>query len=80
MNLVAPLIGFGLLFLAGGFFWKLIDDVIDLHFLDFIQYNKYYTFSQLEWDMIPWILMIMGVLCLIGAGISYGQSRTVIKE
>ena len=69
-------VGIGLL--AGGIYWHLWDDASE--YLDkFIVAGAYYDMVQLIWDMIPVIMVVLGVICLIMAGRSSRQGRQVIQ-
>lgn len=80
MGLVLPLFGFGIGLVAFGFFYHLFSDVINLMLAVYILNNEYYVFSDFVWDMLPWIVVFGGVVCLILAGVSYRGTRTVVSE
>ena len=63
-------VGLGLL--VGGLYWHLWDDSSE-YLNSFVVAGAYSDMVQLIWDMIPVILVILGVLCLVMAGKS---SRT----
>jgi len=68
---VILLLAIGIGLLAGGFYYHLFDDIIIDYFSDYIldTDNIYYRGSQLVWDAIPYVLMLMGLLCFILAGL-----------
>ena len=67
-------VGLGLI--AGGIYWHLWDDSTE--YLDnLIVAGAYSDMVQLIWDMIPVIMLLIGILCLIMAGRSRNTRRTV---
>ena len=70
-------IGIGLL--AGGFYYHLYDDILTDFFTPYI-YNTadpYYLGANLLWDMWPYVLILMGIVCFILAGIKYRSSNSM---
>ena len=67
-------VGLGLL--VGGIYWHLWDDST-VYLNSFIVVGAYYDLIQLFWDMIPVILVLLGVLCLVMAGRSSSQGRVI---
>lgn len=73
---VAPLIVFGITFVVGGLYWAVWDG--SRYLLDNILVEDvYYTWMYWGWRMIPAVLLIVGIMCLISAGIN---SRTQVVE
>jgi len=63
-------VGLGLI--AGGIYWHVWDETT--YYLDnFVVAGAYSELIQLFWDMIPVIMLLLGVLCLIMAGRLRGQ-------
>jgi uncharacterized membrane protein len=69
---IRPLIGFGIGFLAGGLYWALYQDVITRYFAKYVlsTTDKYYLASNLIWNAIPYLIIFLGVVCLIMSGLS----------
>ena len=76
MSRVVPLLTFGLTLVVGGMLWSLWDG--SREFLDsFIIEDAYYILIRHVWAWIPGILIIVGIMCLIAAGISKSRERVV---
>lgn len=73
MGKVGALFALGLGFFSIGSYWKLQDEVIDRHIAKFILNNEYSRMASLEWDLIPWIVIFVGIVCLVAAGMSIGR-------
>jgi len=80
MGAIGPLIGFGVGFIGFGFFYALFEDILSRHLQFMILSNVYYDASALIWDALPFISIIIGVLCLVGAGIISRGTKTVVQE
>ena len=77
MNRIIPLIGFGLGLITVGGFWSLYNDT--LSYFDFLVMNDpYYEFMALIWKVMPLIFILIGIMCLIGAGVS--ATKTTYRE
>ena len=68
---IRPLIGFGIGILSGGLYWALYDDVITRYFSRYIlnTANEYYLASNLIWNAIPYLIIFLGIVCLIVGGL-----------
>ena len=79
MGAVAILFGVGIIFIGGGFFWRLFDDIITTYFSVYIYdpTDIYFLGSQLVWDAIPYLLLFIGVLIMIMAGLVYRSESEV---
>ncbi len=76
MSKVVPLIMFGLAFVVGGLYWALWND--SYGYLDSILIeDKYYSLIDFGWRMIPPVILFIGIMCLIAAGITAHRYRTV---
>lgn len=76
------LFGFGVGLIGGGLWWHLIEDIILTYIAKYV-YNSndpYYLASDLIWHSIPFILMFVGIICLILGGLLGRSSRTVVYE
>ena len=76
MNAVIVLVIVGVALIAGGLYYHLFDNILEDHFLAYV-YNTndpYYLGSQLVWDAIPYVLVILGVLSLLAGGRRYQTS------
>jgi len=69
---VKPLIGFGLGIIAAGFMWRFYNDAITSFFSTYIidSGDKYYLASNLFWNALPFIVIFLGVICLIFGSMS----------
>ena len=64
---VKPLIGFGLGIIGAGFYWKMYEDSITNFFASYIwnPSDKYYLMSDLVWSALPFVVMFLGIVCLV---------------
>ena len=62
-----PLIGFGIGILLAGLLWKMYEDAITSFFSTYITdlTDEYYLLSDLLWNALPFILIFLGIVCLI---------------
>jgi len=79
MGLALPLLGLGIGLLAVGFYYQIIERGLDIISWMIIP-SEYYTLSETFWDMIPWIAIILGVVCLIASGVMHRASKQVVYE
>jgi len=79
MSATKPLIGFGLAIFLSGLLFHFYNDVITNYFSQYIVdlNDKYYLMENLLWDLIPFILIFLGIVCLIFGGISYVNVKEV---
>lgn len=77
MSKVIPLVMFGMAFILGGIYWHLWDDSIAV--LDSILIEDvYYDLISFIWRLIPPAIIVVGIMCLIAAGIAAQKSREEI--
>lgn len=71
MIAVIIIIGIGIGLIAGGFYYHLFDDILIDFFASYVYdtSNVYYIGSQFIWDAIPWVMILVGLLCFILAGL-----------
>jgi hypothetical protein len=73
------LFAFGIGVLCLGLYWHLYNDVLTLRLNQYIlidyyafgvhyTHDKFYDFMQMIWTMMPWMLMLAGIVLLIAAG------------
>lgn len=74
MNKVMPLVALGLGLIVVGAFWSLYNDSLS-YFDNFIIDDEFNTLFELAWDSIPIIFLLIGVMCLIAAGVSASGSE-----
>ena len=68
MSKVLPLLSFGFLLVLGGMYWALWDG--SRSYLDsLVIEDSYYILMSHVWAWIPAIMLLVGIMCLIGAGI-----------
>jgi len=75
---VGPLIGFGLAIFLSGLLFHFYNDGITEFFADYILNTNdvYYLASDLVWNAIPFIIMFLGIVCLIfGTALPSGTKR-----
>jgi len=78
LSRVIPLIAFGLTIVVGGLYWALWDG--SRSFIDqFVVNDVYYQLMIWVWGAIPAILIIVGILCLIAAGVSVSGNRMGVE-
>ena len=82
MGSVVLLFGFGIGFIFGGAVWKLFDDIINSYISRYVfnATDPYYVASDLIWDVLPFIIIGIGVICLIIGALSGRTTRTVVME
>jgi len=74
MSRVGPLIIFGVTLLVAGGYWTLWD--ASRGYLDNILIEDvYYELMYFGFRALPAIIMIVGIMCLISAGVSIRSSR-----
>ena len=69
MGVVKTLIGLGIGVLGFGFYWMLQDNIIDTYLSKYVISHAYNDLSFLMWDGMPVIVILVGVFCLVLAGI-----------
>jgi len=71
-----PLIGFGLAVFLGGLLFHFYNDAITEFFSKYIVdvNDDFYLFSDLIWDMIPFIIILLGIVCLVFGSLGYALS------
>ena len=76
MSKTGPLIIFGITLTVGGLYWSLWD--ASRSYLDNILIEDvYYELMYWGFRMIPAVMVIIGIMCLIAAGISMSQKEVV---
>lgn len=74
---VKPLVGFGLAIFVSGLLFHMYNDVVveffNKYIIDFS--DDYYLFSNLIWDAIPFIIIFIGIACLIFGSIGYSTTN-----
>jgi len=77
MAAVKPLIGFGLAIIGAGFMWKLYEDTINSFIGKYILdiNDKYFLMSDLVWNALPFLIIFLGIVCLIYGGVSGTSSQ-----
>ena len=78
MSRVLPLIVLGITLFVGGLYWMLWND--STTYLDNLVINDaYYTLASFIWRMIPAVLLIVGLLCVIMAGVNATRNNEVYR-
>jgi len=73
---VGPLVLFGFTLIAGGMYWMLWDS--SREYLDNLLINDvYYQLIYWGWRVIPAILIFVGIMCLLSAGLTHSRERGV---
>jgi len=84
MGKVRILLSVGAGLVISGFIYSFIDEVLVRYIIPDYVYNPtgpYYLGSALLWDMIPYVLIIVGVMCLITAPLAArSSSRRGVNE
>lgn len=73
MNKIVPLIAFGIGLMVAGAFFTFFDDTLP-EFDEFLIEDEYYTLMKMIWNGFPGIIMIVGLICLIAAGVSASKN------
>lgn len=74
MSKVGPLIIFGLTLTVGGAYWALWD--ASRGYLDNVLIeDMYYELMYFGFRAIPAVILIVGIMCLISAGVSIRNNR-----
>ena len=75
---IKALVGFGIGFVIAGLIYSFLEDVFTRYILQYVvnTNDPYYRAEALGWDAIPYVLLLVGIVCLVVAGLS---SR-VVKE
>ena len=74
---IRPLTGFGIGMLAGGLCWMLYNDAITRFFSKYVfdSTSSSYLASDLVWNAIRYIIIILGVICVV-----FGAKGTEASE
>lgn len=82
MSGVKALVGFGVGLIGAGFFWRLFNDIIAERFLGYIvsRNDYYFMANDFLWNALPVLVFILGVFCLIMAGMMYHAGGSVNME
>ena len=76
MSRIGPVIVFIFTIVVAGLYWATWDACRS--YLDSIVINDpYYILMYWIWRMIPAVILFIGIMCLISAGISRGRERVV---
>lgn len=75
MGLVGPLFALGIGLIGFGFYFQFFEEIIEEHFGFMILDTKYYALCDLIWHSLPFLAVIIGVFCLIAAGVVHRSSR-----
>ena len=73
MGFIEGLLGLGLGLFGFGFYYKLEDTILDTHFTKYIIPGRFYDGSDLIWQLLPWICIILGAIIIVSAGIAYNN-------
>jgi len=82
MGAVGKLAAFGVLMFAGGALWKLCEDSFNAYMLKYVfnTADSTWLVSNMLWHAWPFVLMIIGILCLVTSGLMSRGSRSVSYE
>jgi len=76
LSRVLPFLAFGMTMIVGGMYWMLWDD--SRSYLDFLVVNDaYYELAYFLWRMIPIMLLIVGIIFLIVAGVNASKKEVI---
>jgi len=76
LNRIAALAGFGMGLIGFGFFYELFDQVYIRYITPYVRPSVYNTGEAFLWDILPWMAILLGIFCLMVAGISYRTTTT----
>jgi len=76
------LIGFGVGIIGGGVFIRMGQDVFFKYIAKYVysSTNPYYLASDVLWNALPYVLILVGVVCLIMGGLLGRSQKTVVYE
>ena len=77
MSKFIVLVSVGLGLIVGGLYFHLWDDAANEYLDDYMRDNPRNDSVQLLWDIIPVVLLLVGVICLIMGGKSRGAGVEV---
>ena len=75
--MIIPLIAIGVGLLATGLFWHLFNDVLIMYIAPYVYdvSDVSYVASDLVWQAIPYIIFIVGIICLVIGGLSRSKTK-----
>jgi hypothetical protein len=65
---VNKIFGFGILLIAGGFYWRFCQDAFSYFTPYMVAGDQFLSLMKLCWYAMPWITMGIGVLLLLKSG------------
>lgn len=80
MSKAMGFLAFGIALISGGLFWILCEDIFDRYIFQYVRVTEYYYATDIAWHIIPFIIVIVGVICLIASGVSARRTTVVYQE
>lgn len=80
MSKVLALLSFGIGLFAAGLYWMLFDSILQQYFASYMLRSTYFRFANMEWNIIPVIIMLIGIMSMIFAALIGRATRTVVNE
>jgi len=78
LSRAAPLLIFGITLFVGGLYWALWNS--SKSYLDFLVVDDaYYQLAFFIWRIIPVVMLVVGIICIIVAGIGAAQRTEVVR-
>lgn len=80
MGAVKVLVGFGLGLLGAGWFWMFTNDILTKLISKYIfnSNDPYYAGGNLIWVAMPYVIIIVGVICLVASGVAIKMGGGVV--
>ena len=82
MGAVKSLVAFGVGLIGAGFFWRLFNDILMDKLTGYIitRNDYYFIANDFMWNALPVLVFLLGVFCLIFAGMMYHAGGSVNAE
>ena len=74
MGKVGPIIVFGVAIIICGIYWSMWEGSRE-YLNDYVVNDPYYALAYFLWDMIPIILILMGIMALVSAGLTSRRQK-----
>lgn len=82
MGKVGVLAAFGVLFFSAGVYWKMCEDAFTLYMAKYVYdtADPSWLASDMLWHAWPYVIMAIGILCLVSSGLISRGNKQVVYE
>lgn len=80
MSKVLALLSFGIGLFATGLYWMLFESILQQYFAPYMLRSTYFRFANMEWNILPVVIMLMGIMSMVFAALISRATRTVVQE